>query len=230
MQVLVDYISQVINFFYTLTAMVGLANYGVAIILFTIVVKVVLFPLTYQQLKSMQKMQLLQPKVAEIQKKYKNNPQKAQQAMMELYQKEGVNPFSGCLPLLVQLPVLYALFAAMRSFFNPVQNPNINLAHAGFLWIANLGVKDPYYILAVLAGAMTFLQQWVTMRRAGTAGTNDQTQRTMLYIMPVFMGYISSQFPAGLALYWAVYSLASAVEQFFVSRPGLELKGEVTSK
>lgn len=227
MQVLIDFISQVIEFFYTLTAMAGVANYGIAIILFTIAVKLVLFPLTYQQLRSMQKMQVLQPKVAEIQKKYKNNPQKAQQAMMELYQKEGVNPFSGCLPLLIQLPVLYALFAAMRTFFDPAQNPGVSLAHAGFLWIDNLGVKDPYYILAALAGAMTFVQQWVTMRRAGTV---DQTQRTMLYIMPVFMGYISAQFPAGLALYWVIYSLASAVEQLFIRRPEMEFKGEVTSK
>lgn len=227
MQAVIDFISQVIEFFYGLTAMAGVANYGIAIIIFTIVFKVVLFPLTYQQLRSMQRMQMLQPKVAEIQKKYKNNPQKSQQAMMELYQKEGVNPFSGCLPLLVQLPILYALFAAMRSFFDPTQNVDVNLAHAGFLWITNLGLQDPYYILAVLAGAMTFIQQWVTMKRAGTM---EQTQRTMLYIMPVFMGYISAQFPAGLALYWVVYSLASTAEQFCIRRPEIGLKGGVTTK
>lgn len=233
MQFLVDFISQAIQFFYVLASAVGVANYGIAIIFFTLVVKVILFPLTYQQIKSMRKLQALQPKIAAVQKKYKNNPQKAQQAMVELYQQEGANPLGGCLPLLVQLPILWALFTALRIFFDPEQHPPyVNLDHAGFLWIGNLGFSDPV-VLPILVVVSTFVQQWVTMRLTPGTGANDQAQqmqRMMLYIMPLFMGWISRGFPAGLALYWVAYSLLSMLEQVIARRGGGALQEEVGVK
>jgi len=204
-----------------LTSSLGIPNYGLAIIIFTIAVKLLMFPLTAQQIRSMKKMQELQPKVQEIQKKYKDSPQKSQQMVMELYQKEKVNPFSGCLPLLIQMPILFALFSALRTFFDPVQHPPyVNLEHANFFWISNLGSPDPF-VLPVLAAVFTYLQQTVSM----PAG-QDQTQKTMLYVMPIFMGWISRSFPAGLALYWVVYSIVSALEQLVLKRKPKVVKEE----
>jgi len=230
--VLVNFLSQCIRFFYDTAASLGIPSYGLAIIIFTVLIKLVLFPLTYAQLKSTRKMQELQPKIAELQKKFKDNPQKQQQAVMELYKQHGTNPVAGCLPLVVQLPILFALFTALRTFFNPVTNPSLNVANAKFLWIPNLGEADPI-ILPLLAAVATFLQQWVTMRMSGMSGRNDptmQTQKTMLYIMPVFMGWICRSFPAGLALYWVVYSIMSIFEQFAVRRQPQGVKGEVSVK
>lgn len=222
---LVDFLSHLIQFFYNVAASLGLPNYGLAIIMFTIVIKLVLLPLTIVQVKSMRKMQELQPKIKEIQAKYKNDAQKSQQAMMELYQKHGANPFSGCLPLLVQMPILFALFSALRNFFNPTLHPAyVNLEHASFFWIPNLGQPD-LYILPLLAALFTFLQQKVS-----TPGTADQTTKTMLYVMPIFMGWISRSFPAGLALYWVIYSIVSTLEQFFLRKTPAAVKEEVAGK
>ena len=227
MGALIDFISQSIQVLYNVTKAVGFPNYGLAIILFTIVVKVILFPLTYNQVKSMRKMQEIQPILKEIQKKYKNNQQKLQQAMMELYQKEGINPFSGCLPLLIQMPILFALFSSLRTFFDPTLNPDVVMAHATFIWVPNLGNPDPFYVLPVLVAAGTFIQQKVSM--VSINSQQDQTQKTMLYIMPLIIGYISLQFPAGLSLYWVMYSITGILEQLIIRRPQ-KVKEEVNVK
>lgn len=203
---------------------IGVESYGWAIIAFTVLVKLVLLPLTLKQLKSMRVMQTMQPKIKELQNRYKSNPQKAQQEIMKLYQAKGASPLGGCLPLLVQLPILYALFMALREFF---LQGDLTPAAMRFLWIPNLGLSDPNYILPVLAAVTTFLQQWVTMKISGNTG--DQTQKTMLYIMPLFMGYISYGFPAALALYWVVYSIVSTGEQFLLRREVVK-EGEIEAK
>ncbi|MBO8170002.1 MAG: membrane protein insertase YidC [Thermoanaerobacteraceae bacterium] len=221
---LVDFISQVIQFFYIVTQKIGIPNYGLAIILFTIVVKIVLYPLTYKQMVAMRKMQELQPKIKEIQKKYKNDPQKSQQAMMELYQKHGANPFSGCWPLLIQMPILIALFTSLRTFFDPMKHPEyVNLVHAKFLWIKNLGEADPF-ILPIIVAVSTFLQQKVTTT------SQDQTQKTMLYVMPLFLGWVSRSFPAGLALYWVIFSIVGAIQQVYINRKPTVAKEEASAK
>ena len=226
MSFLRDTLSQFIQFLYTLTAAAGVPNYGLAIILFTVAIKLVLLPLTTMQIRSMRAMQELQPEMQAVQKKYKNDPQKSQQAIMELYKKYKVNPFSGCLPLLVQMPILYALFAALRNFFSPENHPAyVNMAHARFLWIPNLGSPD-LYILPLLAVVFTFLQQ----KLSTPSGNVDQTQKTMLYFMPLFMGWISRGFPAGLAIYWIVYSIVSGLEQLFLRKRPLHPKEEATAK
>ncbi|GAF25759.1 Membrane protein insertase YidC [Moorella thermoacetica] len=225
MRILVDFLSQSIQFLYNITKAIGIPNYGLAIILFTIAVKVILYPLTYRQLRSMRRLQELQPKIQELQKKYKSNPQKAQQAMMELYQKEKVNPLGGCLPLLIQMPILYALFSSLRSFFNPALNPTVNLAHANFLWISNLGQPDPY-ILPVLVAVGTFFQQKVSM----VSGGQDQTQKTMLFVMPLIIGWMSRNFSAGLSLYWVTFSLMGILEQWLARRQPHLVKEEISAK
>ena len=220
---LVNFISQTIQFLYELTASFGIANYGVAIVLFTILIKLILLPLTAKQVKGMKAMQELQPKVQELQKKYKNNPQQAQQKVMELYKNNNANPFAGCWPLLIQMPILFALFSALRTFFDPIEHPEyVNLDAASFLWISNLGNPDPY-ILPILVVIGTYLQQKVS-----SPGNMEGPQKTLLIIMPFFIGWISRNFPAGLALYWVMYSVMGIFEQLLFKRP--ILKEEVSAK
>lgn len=227
MATLEKFISQLIQFFYEITANIGFPSYGIAIILFTITIKIILIPLTVKQIRAMKVMQDLQPKIQEIQKKHKNNPQKAQQMMMDLYKKHNANPFSGCWPILIQMPILFALFRALRVFFDPELAPEyVNLAHAGFLWIENLGMPDPY-ILPILVAVGTFVQQKVTMSAATLE--QNQTQKMMLYFMPLFIGWISRTFPAALALYWFMFSISGLFEQIIIRRP-LMKKEESKSK
>ncbi|NLI14539.1 MAG: membrane protein insertase YidC [Peptococcaceae bacterium] len=204
---------------YSLTVAIGLPNYGLAIILLTILIKLILYPLTQKQMKSMLAMQQLQPKIKEIQDKWKNkDPKKAQEQVMQLYKENNVNPAAGCLPLLIQMPILIALYRSLFSF------PYTNAAHASFFWIQNLSDKDPYYILPVLAGVTTYLQSKLT------TSSNDPTQKMMLYTMPVFIAWVSATVPAGLALYWATFNVASAVQQYFVNKQTVAVKGEAGGK
>lgn len=208
-----------LNLLYNFTVVIGLPNYGLAIILLTIVIKLVLYPLTQKQMKSMLAMQQLQPKIKEIQDKWKSkDPKKAQEQVMQLYKENNVNPAAGCLPLLIQMPILIALYRSLFGF------QYANTAHASFIWLQNLSDKDPYYILPVLAGVTTYLQSKLTTT------SNDPTQKMMLYTMPVFIAWISATVPAGLALYWATFNVASAVQQYFVNKQTVAIKGEAGGK
>lgn len=216
---IVNGMTWLLNLLYNFTEVIGLPNYGLAIILLTIVIKLVLYPLTQKQMKSMLAMQQLQPKIKEIQEKWKNkDPKKAQEQVMQLYKENNVNPAAGCLPLLIQMPILIALYRSLFSF------PYANEAHASFIWLQNLSDKDPYYILPVLAGVTTYLQSKLTTT------SSDPTQKMMLYTMPVFIGWISATVPAGLALYWATFNVASAVQQYFVNKQTVAIKGEAGGK
>lgn len=200
----VHWFAQVIQFMYGLTVSLGIPNYGLAIILLTIVIKLVLFPLSQKQMKSMREMQELQPKLKYLQEKYKDDPQTMQMKVMELYKEHGVNPFSGCLPLLIQLPIFMAFYYALIRF-KFTEN-------ASFIWIPNIANPDPYYILAVLAAVTTFLQQRVSM-----VDTKDPTQKSMLYVMPLFMAWVAATVPAGLPLYWVVFNILGILQQLYVN-------------
>jgi len=214
---------------YGLTANLGVPNYGLAIIFMTIAIKLVLFPLTQKQLKSMRAMQEIQPKLKYLQEKYKDDPQTMQVKVMEMYKEHGVNPFGGCLPLIIQMPIFIAFYQSLLHFnFKVVE-------HASFLWIPNIGAKDPYFILAVLAAATTYVQQRVTM-----VDTKDPTQKSMLYFMPLFMAWIAATMPAGLPLYWVMFNLLGILQQLYVNRShqraklatgtGIELSVEAEGK
>ncbi|OPX88301.1 MAG: Membrane protein insertase YidC [Pelotomaculum sp. PtaB.Bin104] len=210
---LVDGMTWLLNWLYQFTVIVGTPNYGIAIILLTIIIKMALYPLSYKQMKSMVTMQKLQPRIKEIQDKWKNkDPKKMQQMIMDLYKEHDANPMAGCLPLLVQMPILFALY---RSLF---QFPYINEAHASFIWVKNLSSIDPYYILPILAGVTTYLQSKMT------TSMTDPTQRTMLYMMPVFIAWISSTVPAGLALYWVVFNVVGGAQQYFINKSTIAIK------
>lgn len=176
-------------------------NYGVVIILFSIVIKLAFFPLSYKGMKSMKHMQQLQPKMKKIQEQYKNDPGRMNKETMDLYKKHGVNPLGGCLPLLLQMPVFFALYSVLAN--------TIELRQAPFaFWIKDLAIKDPYYILPALMGVAMFFQQKMT--------TVDPKQKFMVYMMPVFMVFIFSSLPAGLNLYWLIYNILSIGEQYII--------------
>jgi YidC/Oxa1 family membrane protein insertase len=197
-----------LTWLYSGTAAVGVPSYGLAIILLTVIVRVLLYPLSYKQMHSMLALQRLQPKMRELQEKYRKDPQKLQQKMMELYQEHGVNPLGGCLPMLIQLPILIALYSALLHF------PYAVAEHARFLWVPSLSGKDPYFLLPILAGATTYWQMRVTPQASG----QEQMQRMMTLAMPVLFLWISSTLPAGLALYWVTFNVLSVGQQYLINR------------
>ncbi len=214
LQPLVDGITLIINWMYNLTVTANMGNYGLAIILFTLLLKIILYPLTLKQMKSMYMMQQLGPKIKEIQDKYKaKDPQKMQQKIMELYREHNVNPMAGCLPLLIQMPILIALFQALRLF----EYKDLN--DARFLWIDNLSeINNEFFALAILAGVTTYLQTQLT------TNMQDQTQKILLYTMPLMIAYFATQVPAGLALYWVTFNILGIVQQYLVNKQTASLK------
>jgi len=197
-------LQDLLTFFYGVTVSLGMANYGIAIILITLAIKFVLYPLTVKQVKGMKAMQDLQPKMKELQEKYKGNSEKLNKEMALLYKESGVNPLSGCLPLIVQMPILMGIFFAIRDY-QYAQMPS-------FLWIADLSGPDPIYILPILSAITTYIQQKQT-----TTDTNKQA-KMMMNLMPLFIGYISLTFPAGLVLYWVVSNLFQIGQQWWMYR------------
>ena len=183
-------------------------NYGWTIILFTIVVRIILFPLMRKQYYSMAKMQRLGPKIRQLQQRYKQDREILQRKIMELYRKEGVNPLSGCLPLLIQFPILYALWRAILY-----SAERIHLS-PGFLWMADLSVADPYYIIVALNVLAMILQSWLFTPTAGTG----QKQNWLLTLgMPIFMGYLLRNFPAGMWLYWLWTTILQIGQQWLIN-------------
>lgn len=197
----------VLNALYNLTETLGVPSYGLAIILLTILIKILVYPLTKKQLQSMKAMQRIQPQMKKLQDKYKDNPKVMQQKMMELYQKEGANPMSGCLPMLIQMPILMGMYYTLYSF-------DYGGAAPSFLWLPSLSETDPIYVLPFLSMATTFLQQKMM---SNTSEANQQ-MRVMMIIMPIFIGWISLQFPAGLVLYWVTMNIVQIVQQWWTNR------------
>lgn len=185
-----------------LTKLYGLVgNFGIAIILATIIIKLILLPLTLKQDKSMKQMKLIQPELEKLKEIYKNDPQTLNVKTMELYKEHKVNPAGGCLPLLIQLPILWALFAVLRSGIIPENET--------FLWMI-LSKPDPLYILPILNGAVSFLQQKLM-------GSSDNPQmKNMMYMFPAMMVFISLKMPAGLQVYWLASSICAVVQQYWI--------------
>lgn len=197
-------LQQILNLFFNLTVGFGVANYGVAIILMTLVIKIFLAPLTYKSVKSMKAMQDIQPKMKELQTKFKGSPEKMNMELAKLYKEAGVNPIAGCLPMFIQMPFLIGIFYAIRDF-QYVQEPS-------FWWMQNLADPDPYYILPILSALTTYFQS------KQTTSTDNPQAKMMLYIMPLFIGYISINFSGGLVLYWVVSNIFQIVQQWFMYR------------
>lgn len=192
------FIRRILDFFYGI-----IPNYGIAIILLTLLIKLVLLPLTIQQLKSMSKTQALTPELKELQKKYKDDPKKAQEEQMKLYKKYGVNPATGCLISILPLPILLILFSSLNGYVKLLDQP--------FLWVKNLAAPDPTYIIPILVAATTLLQQYLTTGK-------DPSSKIFMFIFPILIGYWALSFPTAISIYWIFYSIFSTIEFILVNR------------
>ena len=186
-------------------------NWGVAIILFVILVRLILFPLTYRGMVSMYKMKEMAPKMKELKEKYGKDPQKFQMKMMELYKKEGANPLGGCLPMLLQIPIFFAIY---RVLINAIE-----LKGASFLWIHDLSSMDPYFILPVLMGLTMYMHQRVTPNNF-----TDPMQEKIFKFLPVIFTFFFFSFAAGLVLYWTTNNILSFLQQLVINKKMESLK------
>lgn len=183
-----------------------IGNWGWTIVVMTILIRIVLFPLTFKGMVSMNKLKDLAPKVKDIQAKYKGDPQKMNAHMMELYKKNGANPMSGCLPILVQIPIFFAMYRVLLNAIELKGAPWI-------FWIHDLAEKDPYYVLPILMGATMFLQQHLTPNTI-----TDPMQAKIMKYLPIIFTFFFITFPAGLTLYWVVNNICSIIQQLVVNK------------
>lgn len=180
-------------------------NYGIAIIILTMIIKFVTLPLNSISMKSMKKMQKIQPEVLKIREKFKGDPQKMNAAVMELYKKNKVNPVSGCLPMLIQIPIFIALYKMLLV--------SIELKSSPFIWwLQDLSEKDPYYITPILMGISMFIQQKMT------PSTADPTQQKIFMFMPIIFTFLFVNFPSGLVIYWLVNNILTIIHQFYLNK------------
>ncbi len=225
----------VLNLLVFLYSTVSFQDLGIAIILLTIVIKAILFPLSQKSIKIQKSMQDIQPEIEEIKKKYKDNKEEQGKALMQLYKDKKVNPFSSCLPLLIQLPFLIAVFRVFRSgldenlelvypFLSNFQPESINYIAFGFL-----NLESPNIVIAALAGGAQFWQAKMMLNKKKkskkkigentenkTEGMAEIMSKQMLYFMPVITIVIGSQLPGGLTLYWLVVTLLTGLQQVYV--------------
>lgn len=183
-----------------------IGNWGWAIVALTLIIRLILFPLTYKSMISMNKLKDLAPKMTELREKYKGDPQKLNLHMMELYKKHGANPFAGCLPIILQIPIFFAIYRVLQNA--------VELKAAPWaLWINDLSVMDPYFVLPILMGATMFVQQLIT-----PMSIQDPTQAKIMKFLPVIFTFFFLWFPAGLTLYWCVNNICSLVQQLVINK------------
>ena len=217
-------------------------DYGYSIIIFTILTKLILLPINIKQTESTKRMNEINPKMKEIQEKYKNDKEKMNQKLMELYKEHNYNPASGCLPALIQMPILFSLFYVIQD---PVKyvflDANVYAAIAkNFWWLTDLGKSEMSAtlvnvagfgvpILAVLSAATTYYQMKMVNPKSnsndkGKPDATQQTQKMMTTMMPIMFGWITLSVPSGLALYWVVGNTFTIIQQYFMMKPSVEKK------
>jgi len=230
-----------------LTLLYGIThNYGTAIIVLTIIIRVVLYPLMQKQMVSMREMQKIQPLMKAIQDKYKNDKERLNKELMALYKVHKVNPMSGCLPLIIQMPILILLFQTLRKFEYKI--PNTEIIAGGFLWIADkveilvdnvpvivAGLAAPEQLVHLpgngifgiqalgvmpflIAGSMWYQQKMTTAGSGATGGTAEQTQKMMGITMPLLIGFMSFSLPSGLTIYWFFSTLLGIGQQYLINK------------
>ncbi len=181
-------------------------NWGWTIVILTIIIKLILYPLSYKGMVSMNKLKELAPKMKEIQAKYKDDKQRQSAAMMELYKKHGANPMGGCLPLILQIPVFFAIYRVLLN--------SIELKGAEWiLWVHDLAEMDPYFVLPILMGASMFIQQKITPNTM-----QDEMQKKIFQMLPIIFTFFFLWFPAGLTLYWFVNNVFTIGQQYYINQ------------
>jgi len=189
-----------LGYFYRLTG-----NYGVAIIILSVLIQIILSPLSLKSYKSMALMKKIQPEMQEIQRRYKKDPKRMNQEVMDLYKRHGTNPLGGCLPMVLQIPVFFALFTALRNSWNLHGAPFI-------FWIKDLSAKDPYYVLPLIMGAIMFFQQTLNPQ------AGDPAQAKVMKWMPVIFTFMFLSFPSGLVMYWLINSLWGFAQTMYLQK------------
>lgn len=180
-------------------------NYGIVIILLTVIIKLVFWPLSQKSYKSMKDMQRITPLMEQLREKYKDDKERLNREVIELYRRHKVNPLGGCLPMILQMPVFFALYAVLGGA--------VELRHAPFvLWITDLSVKDPYYVTPLLMGATMFIQQKMT------PSSGDPAQQKVMMFMPVIFTFMFLNFSSGLVLYWLINNVLSIGQQYYVNK------------
>lgn len=223
-----DIFANMIVFFYSFTH-----NYGIAIILMTVLIRVILYPLMQKQMVSMREMQKIQPLMKEVQAKYKNDKERLNKELMALYKEHKVNPMSGCLPLLIQMPILILLFQVLRNFNEKIYS--VYNGDPGFLWLKDLSLPDQLIqlpgsgifgiqyigIMPFLIGGSMYIQQKMTSTDGTTGkdgGSAQQTQKMFTLMMPLMIGFFSFSLPSGLTLYWLTSTLLGIGQQYLINK------------
>jgi YidC/Oxa1 family membrane protein insertase len=190
-------------------------SYGWVLIIFGVLIRIALWPLNQSAMRSSLKMQEIQPQLAEVQKKYKDKPERQREEMMRVYREAGASPFtalSGCLPMLIPMPVLFALFFVFQN--------TIEFRGVPFMWLPDISVKDPYYILPVLMGASMYVLSWIGLRNAPP---NPQA-KMMMYMFPVMMTFVLANMASGLNLYYTAQNLAALPQQWLLAKERMKAR------
>ncbi len=208
-QWLIGSFSGILEFFHGLTG-----SYGVAIILLTLALRLAMWPLYQVQVNSTRRMQALQPEMEKLRRRFKGDQERLNQEIVKLWRKHGVNPAAGCLPMLVQLPFLWAIYQVLVKYQG--------FQGQGFLWVANLAAADRSMILPILAGVTTFVQTWTATPR-GQA--QQPAQQVLMWMMPAMIAFLTLSLPSGVALYWVVGNLVSIAQQYVGSLRSVPMEG-----
>ena len=203
-------------------------NYGLTIIIITIIVRLCLLPLYAKQIKNSAKMEEISAQQKDIQTRYANNREKMNEEMSALYKKNGVSPMSGCLPLIIQLPIIYGIFAILR---NPLTymtaNNMIAAVHESFLWVEDLSQPDAW-ILPIAAGITTYFTSAVAM--SASAGPANGMMNSMKYFMPIMIFLMGRSFPAGLALYWTIGNILQIIQSYILNKNRRKKKAQAEAE
>lgn len=193
---------------FNLTQTLGFPSYAIAIFVIAIIIRMILLPLNVNQLRSSVAMQQIQPQVQELQERYASNPELMNQKLMQLYQDYNINPLSGCLPMLIQFPIMIGLYNGLRQFVP------LHQEFYKFLWIPDLGQTDTTYIMVILVAGSTFLQSYII-----TGKPTQAMQKYMLFAMPLMMGWMAASFPAFLCIYWLGVTIVGILQQLVINKP-----------
>ena len=186
-------------------------NYALSIIIMTVIIRLIILPLYSMQLKSNEQMMAVQPKIKEIQAKYRDNPEKMNEKLQEIYEEHKIRPAMGCLPLLIQLPIIWGLFALLRNPMDYIANSDMVIAvHESFFWIHDLTQPD-LWILPIIAGVATYISMRITTVSQGNNPANA-TMKAMQYFMPVMIVWMGRTLPAGLCMYWIMSYIFQIVQ------------------
>ncbi len=202
------FVANCLEAIFNLTQTLGFPSYAIAIFVIAVIIRMILLPLNINQLRSSVAMQQIQPQVQELQERYAANPELMNQKLMQLYQDYNINPLSGCLPMLIQFPIMIGLYNGLRQFIP------LHQEFYKFLWIPDLGQTDTTYIMVILVAGSTFLQSYII-----TGKPTQPMQKYMLFAMPLMMGWMAASFPAFLCIYWLGVTIVGILQQLIINKP-----------